>query len=68
MKFLREFTSCKTGENFTVEIEIDLEQVARAVAARAIHAKGQKSSAMNGDIKCRVTQRSPATPNTESRT
>lgn len=60
MKIQRSYTT-KTnrqgmpeGVNFDVEIEIDLDEVARALAAQAIYAKGKKSTAMQGAIKCRV--------------
>lgn len=60
MKIERAYTKSSTGESFTVEVEIDLEEIARALAARAITSKGGKAQALGGDIKCRVIERSNA--------
>jgi hypothetical protein len=50
----REYTVKKTGAPFKVEIEIDIEDIAQALAARAIHAKGKKSTGYRGAIQCKV--------------
>ncbi len=50
----REYTVKKTGEPFTVRIEIDIEDIAQALAARAIHAKAKKSTGYRGAIRCTV--------------
>ncbi len=54
MKIVREYNVVKTGQPFTVEVEIDLESIAQGLAARAIHSKGKKTSALQGAIKCKV--------------
>jgi hypothetical protein len=50
----REYTVRDTGKPFTVEIEIDLEDIAQSLAARAIHTKGKKSTTLRGAIRCKV--------------
>ena len=44
----------KDGLSFVVEIELNIDEIAQSLAARAIESKSQKSQALNGDIKCRV--------------
>ena len=57
MKFNDTFTDKKTGERFTVEIEINEREVSRLLAARAWASKTGKSQALNGDIKCKIINR-----------
>lgn len=54
LRIRREFSVKKTGKTFAVEIEIDVEDIAQALAARAIHAKGKKSTGYRGAIRCKV--------------
>jgi hypothetical protein len=61
MKFIREFTMPRTQERFSVEIEVNIEEVAQALAARAIQSKSGKAVALGGDIKCKVISRKAAT-------
>ena len=60
MKVVREFTIPSTQERFSVELEIEIEEVAQALAARAIKSKSGKAVALGGDIKCKVIHRSAA--------
>jgi hypothetical protein len=57
LKITREYFVRDSGEAFKVEIEIDLEDIAQSLAARAIHAKGQKSTTLRGAIRCKVISR-----------
>lgn len=61
MKIVREFTMPRTQEHFAVELEIKVEEVAQALAARAIQSKSGKAVALGGDIKCKVISRTTAT-------
>jgi hypothetical protein len=54
IKHVRRFKNLKTGESFVVEMEINIDEVCRHLAARAIGSKSGKSVALNGDIKCKV--------------
>lgn len=57
MKIEREYVLKRTGETFKVEIEIDIEAVAQTVAARAMHNRSGKGTALHGDVTARVTDR-----------
>lgn len=56
-KHIHRFKHLHTGESFVVEMEIDVDEVCRHLAARAYGSKSGKSRAMNGDIKCKVISR-----------
>lgn len=56
-KHIHRFKHITTGESFVVELEIDVEEVCRHLAARAFGSRSGKSRAMNGDIKCKVISR-----------
>lgn len=64
MKITRSYTKRATGEPFTVELEIDLEEIAHALASRAIVSKLGKARALGGDIKCRIVSRGATVPQT----
>lgn len=57
MKREYSFTVKATGESFRVEIDFNLDEIARTLAARAIASKHGKAVCLNGDIVCRVTER-----------
>ena len=54
VKTTHRFTYKPTGEELEVELEINVEEVARALAARAYHTKNCKASTMGGDIRATV--------------
>lgn len=57
IKHVHRFQHSHTKESFVVEMEIDVDEVCRHLAARAYGSKSGKSVAMNGDIKCKVISR-----------
>ncbi len=57
IRHVHRFKHAHTGESFVVELEIDIDEVSRHLAARAFGSKGGKSRAMNGDIKCKIISR-----------
>lgn len=63
MKVTRDFTVQGTQEDFTVEIEFKIEEIARTLAARAHRSKVGKAVALGGDVMCKVVKRSPAAKN-----
>ena len=60
MRIVREFLLPRTQEHFSIELEIKLEEVAQALAARAIKSKSGKAVALGCDIKCKVISRNVA--------
>jgi hypothetical protein len=48
------FTTVKDNVDFEVELEIDLQEIAQRLAARAIRSKGLKATTLRGDIVCKV--------------
>lgn len=57
MKTLHSFRHIKSGELFTIELDINEHEVARALAARAVVSKHGKAQSLNGDIKARIVER-----------
>lgn len=58
MKQRFSFRSLKTGEEFSVDLEIDIDELAREMANRAYYrAKSGKATAMDKAIKCTVVAR-----------
>jgi hypothetical protein len=57
MKTLHSFRLKLSGELVTVELDIDTNEVARALAARAVRSKHGKAQSLNGDIKARIVER-----------
>lgn len=56
MKTLHTFRH-KSGEVFTVELEVNSNEIAKALAVRAYASKHGKAQSLNGDIKCRIIER-----------
>ncbi len=54
IKHVHRYSRLSDGLSFVVELEINVDEISQALAARAIGSKLQKSQALNGDIKCRV--------------
>jgi hypothetical protein len=54
IKHRHQYKRLSDGAVFEVELEIDVDEVCRLLAARAIGSKLGKSQALNGDIKCKV--------------
>jgi hypothetical protein len=59
MNITRTYTILKTGEQVTVSINIDADELAQQLAARAIHNRSEKAQAMGGIITAHVVLREP---------
>lgn len=62
MKIFRAYTTVADGKHvgenkpFEVEIDIDIDEIARTLAARAVHSKSKRAVVMHGALKCRVVK------------
>jgi hypothetical protein len=59
VKLTRWYTRKDTGEQFRVEIEIDTEELAAEVAARAIANKSGRASKCGRAVRAAVVERRP---------
>ena len=50
----RSYKDIKTGNDFKVEVEINLDELAQELAARAYHSTSGRTVTLHGAIKCKV--------------
>jgi hypothetical protein len=57
VKSVHHFRDPKSGDTFTIELDLNVSEIANTMAARLRRSKTGKSRSMNGDIKARIISR-----------
>ncbi len=65
MKFTRQYVIVKTGEEVEVELDVNVEEIARTLAARAVRNRNRTATAMGGDLRVTVRKGLAGLPKVE---